>query len=222
MHFAYKTLIAISLLFTSVVALAQVDDTNPAQTAPTVSRYTTKPGLHFLLNGGLTYGGDAIFTATYTDGSTTDIKAGSLLQFGMGGLYQFATQPLVLLVTANYHFDSISAKNGDGKFTRIPIEVLAYYTGTERYRFGGGIRFVRSPEAHITKDGYTQKYTFDSTTGLVLELGYQLESLAWLNFRAVSEKYQYKTFDDGGTVYSLVGAPAISGNHIGVNMTAVF
>jgi len=217
-----SSLMVLSVLFSQ----AHADDT-VANEPPAASQQVDKSGLRFFLNGGLTYGGDTIFHLSYTNGDSTDIKAGSLVQFGMGGQYQFQNQPLVLLMSINYHIDNSTAKNGDASFKRMPIEVLAYYTGVERFRMGGGIRFVNSPEASATVNGYTEKITFDSTRGLVAEIGYQLESSrlesqAWLNFRLVSEQYQGNMLDSGGMKASLAGTPAISGNHIGVNFTYVF
>lgn len=184
----------------------------------------TKPGFHFVINGGMTYGGDTIATAHYTDGTTSDIKGGSLIQIGVGGLYQFENTPLALMLSANYHFDSAFGQNGDITFSRVPIEALAYYTGKERFRIGGGVRIVNSPELNATINGLTDKIIFDSTTGLVAEVGYQLAQQGWINFRFVSEKYTANKITwSGGAVTSLVGITApVSGSHFGVNFTYEF
>ena len=150
--------------------------------------------MHFLLNMGLTYGGDDIFTATTTTGSTKTVNGGSIVQFGVGGLYQFESVPVALMLSANYHVDSVTASNGDMSFHRYPIETLAYYTGVEHFRFGGGVRIVTSPEASMTINGATEKIVFDNATGYVAELGYKTAQYSWINFRYVSEKYQVKTY----------------------------
>ncbi len=179
--------------------------------------------MHLVLNGGLTYGGDTIYTAVYTNGSTSNIKGGSLLQFGIGGLYQFENDPIALMLSANYHFDTAIGSNGDVTFGRFPVEMLAYYTGKERFRIGGGVRIINSPETTATVNGFTEKMTFDNTTGLVGEIGYQLSPQAWLNFRFVSEKYQGKTFTNAsGTVLSMAGTAPYSGSHLGVNFSYEF
>ncbi len=182
----------------------------------------TEPGLHFVLNMGLTYGGDDIFTATTTSGSTKSVKGGGLVQFGLGGLYQFESAPVALMLSANYHADSVTASNGDMSFHRYPIETLAYYTGVESFRFGGGIRVVTSPTASATLNGATQKIVFDNATGYVAELGYKMAPFAWINFRYVSEKYQAKTYTStSGTTTSVVGESA-DGSHFGVNILFEF
>ncbi|MDO8989600.1 MAG: hypothetical protein Q7U91_08175 [Sideroxyarcus sp.] len=183
----------------------------------------TKPGLHLVLAAGLTFGGDTIATASYTDGSSKSIKGGGLAQFGLGASYQFQDTPLALLLSANYHYHTAAASNGDLTFSRIPVEVLAYYTGVERFRLGGGVRLVNSPETTMTIDGATEKITYDKTTGLVAELGYKIASSSWLNFRYVSEKYQGNTYTStSGTTTSLASTPELDGSHFGISFAFEF
>ncbi len=220
MKLAFNTIAASALLSFSFTALALSDSATPATPdAPATPQITpTKPGLHFLLNGGLTYGGDTIYTAVFTNGDTSNIKGGSFVQFGMGALWQAEGRPLALLLSANYHMDNVSATNGKLEFKRIPIELLAYYTGKERFRIGGGLRIVNSPEAGGTVNNSTDKIVFDNTTGLVAEVGYQLTTPSWLNFRFVSEKYNAKSHN--GTPVS--GGVPLSGSHLGVNYSYEF
>ncbi len=225
MKLAFNTIAASALLSFSFTALALSDSATPATPdAPATPQIApTKPGLHFVLNGGLTYGGDIIDTAEYRDGSSTDIKAGALLQGGIGVLYQLENQPLALMMSVNYHFHSAMGSNGEDTFDRIPVEILAYYTGKERFRIGGGVRILNSPEWNKSVDGFTQKATFENATGLVAEIGYQMSSPAWLNFRFVSEKYQAKSYTStSGTTWSMVGSVPFSGSHLGVNYSYEF
>ncbi len=178
----------------------------------------TEPGMHVAFNLGLTYGGDNIFTATTTTGDNKNVKGGGIIQFGLGGLYQFESAPIALMLSANYHADSVTASNGDLSFHRYPIEALSYYTGIERFRLGGGVRIVNSPEASRTINGTTDKIVFDNATGYVAELGYQLAQNSWVNFRYVSEKYQGKTHTTTtGTSIPMTGAKPYDGSHFGVN-----
>lgn len=176
----------------------------------------TEPGMHLVFNFGATFGGDEIFTATYTSGETVSVKGGDLFQFGLGGLYQFEDVPAALMLTANYHVDGATASNGDMSFRRYPIETLVYYTGVENVRIGGGVRIVKSPESSMTINGATEKIVFDDATGYVAELGYKLGKFVWINFRYVSEKYQGKTYTTtSGTTYSLSGTTPLDGSHVG-------
>jgi len=220
-----KALSATLLFSLSVSAHALYDAAAPEQSAaPQIT--PTKPGLHLVLNGGLTYGGDTIATARYTDGSTTDIKGGALIQFGIGGLYQFEDNPVALMLSANYHVHSAFGKNGDISFSRMPIEALAYYTGKKRFRIGGGVRIVNSPEFTSTVSSPIspiKSATFDNATGIVAEIGYQLSPQGWLNFRFVSEKYQGKLLTAwNGATASLAGSAPVSGSHLGVNFSYEF
>ncbi|MDD5057861.1 MAG: hypothetical protein PHQ60_08305 [Sideroxydans sp.] len=217
MKLLFQSLSASALLLLAVNAHALSDETTAGvPAAPKIS--PTKPGFHVVVNGGMTYGGDTIATAIYSNGDTATIKGGALMQFGIGGLYQFENRPLALMLSANYHFDSVSGSNGSLSFSRFPIEVLAYYTGKERFRFGGGMRFINSPEY----SGLTQNATFENTTGVVAEIGYQVAPQGWLNFRFVSEKYQLKTLTSSGITYSGAGTAPYSGSHLGINFTYEF
>lgn len=217
----FSTLLSLPICAPALEATANPDSATSQVPAPIALNYGTAPGLHWILNAGLTYGGDTIGKVSFTNGSSSNIKAGSFMQFGIGGLYQFQDKPVALMLSANYHFDSVTAKNGTASFDRFPIEALAYYTGKERFRFGGGVRIVNGAE--LSSDiGGNDKYTFDTTKGLVAEIGYQLDPHGWLNFRFVSEKYQAKTEVWNGVTYSLAGSAPVSGSHMGVNFTYEF
>ena len=76
-----KTVVAFALLTYSFSTFALSDTVSPV--APATPQITpTKPGLHFVLNGGLTYGGDTIYTAVFTNGDTSNIKGGSFVHLG--------------------------------------------------------------------------------------------------------------------------------------------
>ncbi len=174
-------------------------------------------GMHFLFDIGVTIGGDKIFTAATTSGGSVDVKGGELVQLGLGGLYQFDSTPIALSLTANYHLDRVTATNGNMTFNRYPIEALVYYTGINKFRFGGGVRVISSSESSETINGATRKIVFDSTRGYVAELGYRMGAHSWINLRYVSEKYQGRTYTaTNGTVTSLAGSPAIDGSHFGL------
>lgn len=178
----------------------------------------TDSGMHFLFDFGVTFGGDAIFTAATNTGGTADVKGGELVQLGIGGLYQFDSTPIALALTANYHMDRVTASNGSMIFRRYPVEALAYYTGVNNFRFGGGVRIVRSPKSSATVNSATQEVVFDNARGYVAEMGYKMAPHSWINFRYVSEKYQGKTYYSSttGITTSLAGTTPVKGSHFGV------
>jgi hypothetical protein len=218
-----KSFFAISLLALPAHAYGLSDQEATSQGISQTIQ-PTKPGFHVMINGGMTYGGDTIATAVYTNGTKRDIKGGALIQFGAGALYQLEEKPIAMMLSANYHFHTAMGQNGDITFSRVPIEALAYYTGKERFRIGGGVRVVNSPEFNASVNGVTNKIIFDNSTGLVAEIGYQLSSKGWLNFRFVSEKYNAnRIIWNSGSVTSLVGlTKPVSGSHLGVNFSYEF
>src|SRR5690606_23263342 len=111
-----------------------------AQTYEVVQPIETRP-LRFLAGGGLTFGGDKLATAVYEDGTEIDIDAGGTIALHVGVDYRFAPQ-FSVQGTVGYHVDGASARNGDLRFERVPVELLGYYHVNEQLRVGGGIRFV--------------------------------------------------------------------------------
>jgi hypothetical protein len=177
-------------------------------------------GTHFILTAGLTGGGDKVATVQYTNGNSSTLHAGGLVQIGAGVLWQFEA-PVALALTANYHVDDATAKNGDATFDRIPLEAIAYYTGENHWRFGGGVRFVQSPKYKAHVDGQSDdSIEFKDTVGAVAEIGYGFNEHAWLNLRLVSENYQVNSVTSGGRTYSASGS--INGSHIGINFLYQF
>ena len=221
MNVLSKILSALALSSLTLSAHALSDQ--PAAPQPAAQAISpTKPGMHLVLNAGFTFGGDSIYTGVFTNGTSKSVRGGSLIQIGIGALWQSDQAPLALMLSTNYHWDNVTASNGELSFHRFPIEMLAYYTGAERFRIGGGLRIVNSPEASATVNGVTDKIIFDNATGVVGEIGYQLADHGWLNFRLVSEKYQGKTHTIGGATTSLAGTQAVDGSHLGVNFTYDF
>ena len=106
-----------------------------------------------LFDLGITAGGDKLATVTFTDGTSTSIRAGGLVQLGAGLLWQPAGGPIAVQTTFNYHVDDVNASNGSLRFSRYPLEVLDFYTGVPRWRFGAGPRFVFSPRLKVDVPG---------------------------------------------------------------------
>jgi len=95
------------------------------------------------------------------------------------------------------------------RFSRYPIELLAYYAFNEHWRAGGGVRFVQDP--HISGGGLAGgiDVKFDSTTGGVIEGEYLTSRSGWvqlgIKLRYVFESYQVQN-----------GGPSATGNHVGI------
>ncbi|MEQ1814511.1 MAG: hypothetical protein ABL860_08700 [Candidatus Nitrotoga sp.] len=169
--------------------------------------------VRFLVGAGLTHGGDTMATASYTDGTTDKITAGSLLLFYAGVEYRL-NDNVSIQGTIGYHVDSFKqAKNGDGSFSRIPIEVMAYYHLNDKFRLGGGLRFVNNAKLKLSgTPGFligpgNFNDTFASATGLVIEGEWLPDPTIGIKLRSVSgEKYQSNNFP----------SVLFKGDHIGI------
>ncbi|AZZ91311.1 hypothetical protein EUZ85_11450 [Hahella sp. KA22] len=178
--------------------------------------------LYFALTGGFTFGGDDIAKFEYTNGDTEEVEAGGLVNLGLGALWQSKEQPIAAQVTLNYQFDHTSAKNGDATFGRVPLEAVVFYTGVQDWRFGAGVRYVANPELDVEIDGVDGNVEYKSTVGLVVEAGYRVTNNLWVNVRGVSEKYEAESASIEGYKFPVDSDKKFSGNHVGVNLVALF
>lgn len=169
---------------------------------------------YFTLFGGLTGGGDKLAEVRFSDGSRQSVNGGGLVHFGAGLTWQPQDTPFMLQSTIGYHVDNVTASNGDVTFSRVPIEVLGFYTGVPRWRFGGGARFVSSIELSSDVNGFSDSIKFKDTTGAVFEAGYQLAPKVWLNGRYTAEKYEAASVNG----LSVISTGQTSGNSIGINL----
>ncbi|MDK2122498.1 hypothetical protein [Parachitinimonas caeni] len=190
--------------------------------SPTLAAEAHNPrNVRFVMQTGLTYGGDQLAEAQYTNGGSTETRAGSLVQLGAGVVYQPTSMPLALQLTMNYHIDNSVASNGDMSFKRIPIEATLFYTGVEKWRFGLGARYVRSPSFSLDYRG-TVDIDYEDTVGLLLEAGYKVSDNWWLSGRFVSEKFKPKMYKRDGREQRVQDAKEIDGTHGGLFVTGAF
>lgn len=144
----------------------------------------------FLLGAGLTFGGDTLITVPFTDGSTDDIKAGGLVHLYGGGEYQF-NDKFALQATVGYHInDTRAASNGSVRFTRVPVDLLALYSLTDKVRLGAGAQFVSGPELKGSGVASNVSQKYDSTTGAILEGEYLFTPHLGLKLRYVAVKFK--------------------------------
>ena len=164
-----------------------------------------KKPLSIVLGVGVTFGGDTLGTAVYADGSTDSIKAGSGLLLHTGLDYRL-NEAISLQGTLGYHFDTtMAASNGSATFSRIPLDLLAYYHVSDSFRVGGGPRTVFSPKIKTSGVASGNDVSFDNTIGLVIEGEYMPLRMLGVKLRYVSEKYK-----PSGSSYSF------DGSHFGV------
>jgi hypothetical protein len=159
----------------------------------------------FLLGGGLTYGGDKLATVGFTDGSSENIRAGSLLmlyggaEVRLGDLVSFQT-------TLGYHTDDTSqASNGKVRFSRIPVDLLLHFRMRGPLRLGAGMQLVHNAELKGSGSVSFVNAKFDDAVGAVLEGEYLFSPHLGLKLRYVSEEFELR----GSNV-------TVDGSHIGM------
>jgi Outer membrane protein beta-barrel domain len=143
-----------------------------------------------LLGMGFTFGGDKLYTADFTDGSSDTVRAGGIFTL-YGGVEFRATDALAIQATAGYHGDSTrAATNGSIRFGRYPVDVLALYSVTDKVRLGGGVEFVNSPK--LSGRGVVGDFNvrFNNTAGVVLEGEYLFTRNFGMKARAASIKFK--------------------------------
>jgi hypothetical protein len=195
------TFLKTSLLCGALAFAAQAQVTQPA---------------HFLLGAGVSFGGDTLATVEYTDGKSGSIKAGGGFTFKTGLDYRL-NRNFALQATLGYQKDSQGADNGKITFTRVPVEVLAFYYPRDRFRMGLGLRKANSATLDSSGVANMGSFNFDASTGTVLEVEWLLRKTVHgqggFTVRFVSEKF---------TLSDYPGAGSIDGNHIGCGFNWYF
>ena len=167
--------------------------------------------LRFVAGFGVTYGGDNLATATYTNGSSANIKAGSGLQLLAGLDYRINPQ-FSVQGTVGYHAHfTPAAENGDARFERFPIELIGYFHANEQWRVGGGVRFLNSPKLVGNGAASDINSEFKNSTGAILEAEYFSSPKLGIKMRLVSEKVETK-----------LSSTKYDANHIGLLLSYYF
>jgi opacity protein-like surface antigen len=180
-----------------------------AQTFVQVQDVAAKP-LRFVAGAGLTYGGERIVTARYTNGDAMDIDGGGSVALLVGLDYrvnpQFSVQG-----TIGYHVDNAAGTNGDIRFERVPFELLGYYHVNDKVRVGGGLRYVTGTSLRTNGVADIGNYEFKDTTSPVAEIEYLYSPQLGFKLRYVNDKFKFRDFDD-----------TVRGDHVGALVNFYF
>jgi hypothetical protein len=164
-----------------------------------------------LIGMGVTFGGDKLYTADFTDGSSDTVHAGGIFTL-YGGLEFRATDALAVQATIGYHADSTrSASNGSIRFARYPVNLLALYSLNDRVRLGGGVEFVNSPK--LSGRGVVGDFdvNYKDSAGLVLEGEYLFTPRFGMKARAAAHKFELEG-----------GSEKVDGNYFGLMLNYYF
>jgi hypothetical protein len=170
----------------------------------------------FVLAAGLTAGGDTIAKVQYSNGDNVNIKGGGLVQLGAGLQFKPVNKPFSVLATVNYHVDNATAKNGEARFDRTPLELLGFYHLNNNWRIGGGWRHTINPRFKADFD-YQPTVTvhYKDADSLVLQVGFGSERF-WGGLRYVNESYKVESGRIGNTSAVRVDTSKDDGSHIGL------
>ncbi len=160
----------------------------------------------FVLEAGLHDGGDDLLTATFTNGDSETLEAGGLYSFSLGGAFDISTN-VESRITIGIKEDSITASNGDVKFTRYPIDALFLYK-LDNWRLGGGITYHLSPEVSGSGVVTVLDGDFDDALGFLLEADYMFDSF-YTGMRFTFIDYELSSTGaeaDGNSVGIVIGA----------------
>lgn len=167
--------------------------------------------LRFLAGAGLTFGGDTLANVQFSNGSSENIKGGGLFVI-YGGLEYRVGTAVSLQATVGYHVDDTSAaSNGSVRFSRVPVDLLAFYHVNDQVRIGGGVQMVNGPELKGSGVASNVNLKFDNATGGVIEGEYLFNPKMGAKLRYVSVKFK----PEGG------GAKA-DGSHLGLMFNYYF
>ena len=181
-----------------------------AQTFVEVPDVASKP-LRYVVGAGITYGGETIVTAQYTDGGEIDIDGGGSVAF-LAGLDYRVNPQFSVQGTVGYHVDNASGTNGDVRFERVPFELLGYYHVNDKVRVGGGLRYVTGTA--LRSSGAAEDigdYKFKDTASPVAEIEYLYSPQLGFKLRYVNDKFKEKSF---GTT--------VKGDHVGALVNFYF
>ena len=177
------------LLISLALALAGASAAHAQNMAP-ANAYPVKQ-VHGFFGAGLTYGGDKLATAHYTNGGNVNVHAGGLIAL-VGGVDWAVTPEFTFQASVGYHVDQASGSNGEIRFQRYPFELLAFYKVAPQWRVGGGVRYLTGTKLTSSGAAYLGEYKFDNSVSAVLEAEYILSPQLGIKVRYVAEKIDSK------------------------------
>lgn len=144
---------------------------------------------------GLTFGGEDLATAQYSNGTSYTVTTGGLVDFRGGLEYRLINSPWAVQAVLGYHTDSSDATNGKFQFSRIPVELIAMADMSEQWRIGFGVRKATSAKvstsgAAVNQTSFGRSTTFQSNVGVLFQAEYKIGPQFGLQARYVSERYQ--------------------------------
>ena len=172
--------------------------------------------VHPLVGIAITGGGDKLSEIEYTDGTSKSVTAGGLVQFYGGVEYHEKGSPFGFQATIGYHVDSANARNGQQKFERYPLELIALFNATPKLRIGVGARYAMGAKFSSDGAGYVGNGDFKSQLGGLVMGEWLITPSMGLQVRYVHETFK---LEGAGTNGSDID---VDGSHGGIGFNYYF
>jgi hypothetical protein len=169
-------------------------------------------GFRPVIGVSLTGGGETLLKVEFENGDTQRVSSGGLVHLFGGFEYRAPASPLTIQGTVGYHTDGIGATNGDANFSRVPLELLAFWNTADNFRLGGGLRKAASSRFTSSSAVDVGDFNLRSTIGFVLQAEYLIGEHSSVFVRYVDESYKSN---------HLVGGE-VDGNHGGLGFSYRF
>jgi len=164
-----------------------------------------------LVGLGITGGGDRLATVQWSDGDSTDIKAGGQFDLRGGIDVRLGDTPFTLQASLGWFFQRASGTNGSVTFERFPLELLGTWRVADSLRLAAGLR--RPGNGKLEGRGAASNIgstTYRGRLGAVVEGEWLFGGLYGLALRAVSEEYEAPNGEKA------------DGSHVGLRISVYF
>lgn len=143
----------------------------------------------YLLTLGHSFGGSTLLTLNYTDGTSQNLKAGGGNFLSVGAQAELIHYPVDFALTVGQHVDKDHASNAEFRFTRVPVEAIAYARLLPHWRAGIGVRYLVKDKFSANFEGHDLgTIKFQKSTGLILDGDYWFSKNFGLGLRYVKDR----------------------------------
>lgn len=155
---------------------------------------------------GMDFGGDKLYTATYTDGTTVDVNANQGFAIH-GGVVMVIDEVYETQATVGYKFGGPTAKNGSITWDTVPVELMQFLRASN-VRMGLGFSYHNSPKLVIDIPGTSTTVNFNNALGTIAQIGWAPKDMPFsIDLRYTAIKYKQS---------NVANAQDISGNVVGL------
>lgn len=142
--------------------------------------------VRLLLEGGIEFGGDELFTVLFTTGGDQTIRAGQGGYLAVGAQFDVpSVKQLMFRGSLGYKYVTTAADNANITFTRMPLNLMAYFRPNPAFRIGLGT--ARHLNVQLKGDGFFADQEMDSKWGARFEVGYRAVALTYTTMTYVDE-----------------------------------